>query len=107
MKKTIKPPHPGEILKQEFLKPLNITAYRLAKDINVPPIRISEIIREKRAISANTALRLAKYFGNSAEFWLNLQNHYDIAKESQKISKELEIKIKIFPANLTKDSSPA
>lgn len=90
------PPHPGKILTEEFLEPLGISQYRLAKDINVPPIRISEILRGKRAISANTALRLSKYLGTTAEFWLNLQNHYDLKKEYKKISKILKIKVKIL-----------
>ena len=94
--KKLSPPHPGKILKEEFLEPLSITQYRLAKDIDVPAIRISEILHGKRIISANTALRLGKYFGTSPEFWLNLQNHYDIKKESKKISKILRIKVKIF-----------
>lgn len=68
----LKPTHPGEVLMEEFIKPLEISQYRLAKDINVPPRRINEIVHGKRAISADTALRLGKYFGVSPEFWLNL-----------------------------------
>lgn len=104
MTKTNKlaPPHPGKILTEEFLEPLGISQYRLAKDINVPPIRISEILRGKRAISANTALRLSKYLGTTAEFWLNLQNHYDLKKESKKISNTLRIKVKVH--NVKADS---
>src|SRR3989338_11529711 len=89
--------HPGEILIEEFLKPFEISQYRLAKDINVPQIRISEIIRGKRSISADTALRLSKYFGTSADFWLNLQTHYDLEVESDKLDKKLKIEVKIFP----------
>lgn len=70
--------HPGEILQLEFLEPLNITSYRLSKDIGVTQTRISEILSEKRSITADTALRLSRYFGNSAQFWLNLQTQYDI-----------------------------
>lgn len=70
--------HPGEILLEEFLKPLDLSQYRLAKDIFVAPRRINEIVLGKRSVTADTALRLAKYFGNSPEFWLNLQSHYDI-----------------------------
>ncbi len=70
--------HPGEILREEFLVPLGITAYRLAKDIRVPATRIADIVHERRSISADTALRLSRYFGNSAQFWLNLQTHYDL-----------------------------
>ena len=69
--------HPGEILLEEFMIPLEITAYKLAKDIDVPQTRISEIIKEKRRITADTAIRLSNYFGNSAKFWLGLQDDYD------------------------------
>ena len=72
--KSLKPIHPGEILREEFMKPLSLTQYRLAKDISVPPRRINEIFHEKRAITADTALRLGRYFGNSARFWMNLQS---------------------------------
>ncbi|ABA22851.1 Plasmid maintenance system antidote protein [Trichormus variabilis ATCC 29413] len=70
--------HPGEILKLDFLEPLNITAYRLSKDIGVTQTRISEILSGKRSITADTALRLSHYFGNTAQFWLNLQTQYDL-----------------------------
>jgi addiction module HigA family antidote len=73
--------HPGEILLEEFLLPFNISAYRLAKDIEIPQTRISEIIKGNRRITADTALRLSKYFGNSAKFWLGLQDDYDIEEE--------------------------
>ena len=79
--------HPGEILNLEFLKPLEITAYRLSKDLQIPQTRISEIIKGNRRITADTALRLSKYFGNSAKFWLGIQNDYDI--EEEKINKEM------------------
>lgn len=92
----LKPTHPGEILMEEFLKPLGLSQYRLAKDISVPPIRISEIVHGKRAISADTALRFGKYFGNSAEFWLNLQNHYDLEIESDKLKTRLKIEVKVL-----------
>ncbi|MCB0160696.1 MAG: HigA family addiction module antidote protein [Caldilineaceae bacterium] len=79
MSKTIMPPvHPGEILHEEFMKPLGITQYRLAKEMHVYPRRVNEIVHGKRAISADTALRLARYFGTSAELWMNLQAHYDL-----------------------------
>jgi len=81
--------HPGEILSEEFLKPLKISAYRLSKDIGIPQTRISQIIKGKRRITADTALRLSSYFGNSAKFWLGLQNDYDIENERQR-------KIEIF-----------
>jgi addiction module HigA family antidote len=73
--------HPGEILLEEFLRPLDITAYRLAKDTEIPQTRISQIVKGKRRITADTALRLASYFGTSAKFWLGLQDDYDIEEE--------------------------
>jgi len=73
--------HPGEILNEEFLIPLNITAYRLAKETNIPQTRISEIIKGNRRVTADTALRLSIFFGNSAKFWLGLQDDYDIENE--------------------------
>ncbi len=85
--------HPGEILLEEFLKPFKITAYRLSKDIDIPQTRISQIIKGKRRITADTALRLASYFGNSAKFWLGLQDDYDIEEESEN-KKELLLRIK-------------
>jgi antitoxin HigA-1 len=78
--------HPGEILLEEFLKPLNISAYRLSKDIGIPQTRTSEIIKGRRSITADTALRLSYYFGNSAKFWLGLQNDFDL-EEEKKIKK--------------------
>ena len=74
--------HPGEILLEEFLLPFNITAYKLSKDIEIPQTRISEILKGNRRITADTALRLSKYFGNSAKFWLGLQDDFDIEEES-------------------------
>jgi len=73
--------HPGEVLLEEFLIPLKISAYRLSKDMEIPQTRISQIIKGKRRITADTALRLSSYFGNSAKFWLGLQNDYDIEEE--------------------------
>lgn len=90
MTHKIKLVHPGEILLEEFLEPLGISQYRLAVDIHVPPRRINEIIHGERGISANTALRLSKYFGNSAEFWLNLQMRYELLLEGRTIEDELE-----------------
>jgi|SRR5690606_27873653 len=81
--------HPGEILLYEFLEPLEITAYRLSKDLKIPQTRISEIVKGNRRITADTALRLGKYFGNSAKFWLGLQDDYDI--EEEKETKQLEL----------------
>ena len=85
--------HPGEILNLEFLEPLEITAYRLSKDLKIPQTRISEIIKGKRRITTDTALRLSKYFGNSAKFWLGLQDDYDIEEGRENKQSELnEIK---------------
>ncbi len=96
MKKVHAPVPPGEILNEEFLKPLALSQYRLAKEILVPPRRINEIILGKRSISADTALRLARYFGNSARFWMNLQAQYDLDSEAEKIGSRLESEIKPF-----------
>jgi len=82
--------HPGEVLKEEFLDPMGITAYRLSKDIGIPQTRTSQIIKGKRRITADTALRLSKYFGTSTKFWLGLQNDYDIEEESLKLMDILE-----------------
>ena len=87
--------HPGEVLKEEFLIPMNLSAYRLAKEINVPETRISEIIRGKRAVTADTAIRFSKFFGTTAEFWLNLQNLYDLEEEENNHSPEFEM-IKMY-----------
>jgi addiction module HigA family antidote len=81
--------HPGEVLFEEFLKPLNISAYRLSKDIGIPQTRISAIIKGKRRITADTALRLSQYFGNSAKFWLGLQDDFDL--EEELIAKKQEL----------------
>ena len=78
MNKQLPPIHPGEILMEEFLEPMKISQYRLAKDINVPPRRINEIVHGKRSITADTALRLGRFFGMSPQFWLNLQTRYDL-----------------------------
>jgi addiction module HigA family antidote len=90
--------HPGEILLEEFLKPMGLTAYRLSKETGVPQTRIGEIIRGKRNISVATALRLARFFGNSPEFWINLQNHFEIEEKRKLIDKELK-NIKPFSAS--------
>ena len=87
--KRIKNIHPGEILLEEFLIPLNITAYRLAKDTSIPQTRVSAIIKGNRAVTAGTALRLSKYFGTTAKFWLGLQDDFDL--EEEKLSGEKEI----------------
>ena len=88
--KKIRPIHPGEILMEEFLKPYNISQYRLSKDINVPPRRINEIVHGTRAVTADTALRLGKFFGTSAQFWLNLQSRYDLEIQEDILAGKLE-----------------
>lgn len=87
--------HPGEVLLEEFLLPLNITAYRLAKDIEIPQTRISEIIKGNRRITADTALRFSRYFGNSAKFWLGMQDDFDIEEELSNKSSSIK-SIKTF-----------
>jgi len=82
--------HPGEVLLEEFLKPMEISAYRLSKEVGIPQTRTSQIIKGKRRITADTALRFSKYFGTTAAFWLGLQNDYDIEVELTKMSHELE-----------------
>ena len=82
--------HPGEILFEEFLKPMGISAYKLSKDLGIPQTRTSMIIKGNRRITADTALRLSKYFGTSAKFWLGLQNDFDLEEEQEKLKKELE-----------------
>lgn len=81
--------HPGEILQEEFLEAFGISAYRLSKEIHIPQTRISQIIQGKRRITADTALRLSEFFGNSAQFWMGLQDDYDLEEERRKIEKEL------------------
>jgi antitoxin HigA-1 len=96
MKKKQPPIHPGEILLEEFLKPLGLTQYRLGKSLRVPPRRINEIVQGKRAITANTALRLARFFGNSERFWLNLQTTYDLEKEKDILAGRLSKEVQVF-----------
>jgi addiction module HigA family antidote len=96
IKKMIAPIHPGEILMEEFLKPLGISQYKLAKDINVPPRRINEIVHGKRSISADTALRLSRYFNLSERFWLNLQARYDLEIEKDKFKGRIESQVKVL-----------
>ena len=93
--------HPGEVLLEEFVKPLGITQYRLSKDVGVHPRRINEIVHGKRSISADTALRLSRYFGTSERFWLNLQARYDLEVEKDRLGDRLENEVKV----LTKPTS--
>jgi len=91
----IAPIHPGEILLEEFLQPLNLSQYRLAKDISVSPRRINEIVHGKRAITADTALRLARYFETTDRFWINLQTRYDLEIEKDRLGEKLETEVQI------------
>ena len=93
MPAKLAPIHPGEILLEEFLEPLGISQYRLAKDISVPPRRINEIVHGIRAITADTALRLARYFGTSERFWLNLQTRYDLEVEKVRLGSRLKSEV--------------
>ena len=90
------PVHPGEILMEEFLEPLGISQYRLSKDIGVAPRRINEIVHGKRAISPNTALRLARYFGMTGTFWSNVQAHYDLEVERDRLGSRLEKEVVVY-----------
>jgi addiction module HigA family antidote len=96
MTEKLDPIHPGEILLEEFLKPMGISQYRLAKDISVPPRRINEIVHGKRGISADTSLRLERYFGLSEGFWLRLQARYDIEREKDRLEDRLEDEVRIY-----------
>ncbi len=96
MKKNLKPVHPGITLLEEFLNPMGITQYQLAKDINVPPRRINEIVHGDRSISADTALRLSRFFGMSENFWMNLQSHYDLEVQKDKLSGRLEREVRAY-----------
>ena len=97
-KQKIQPIHPGEILFEEFLKPMGISQYRLAKEISVPARRINEIVHGKRAITADTALRLGRYFSVSPEFWINLQTHYDLEVEKEKLASKLNRTVRVYAA---------
>ncbi len=99
MSKTkLSPIHPGEILMEEFLKPMEISQYRIAKDINVPARRINEIVQGKRSITPDTALRLSKYFGLSERFWVNLQARYDLETEKDKLKDKLNKEVHVYAA---------
>ena len=93
------PIHPGEILLEEFLKPMGISQYRVAKDIGVPPRRINEIVHGKRGISADTALRLSRYFGLSERFWINLQARYDLERQKDRLKDRLYKEVRTYVAN--------
>ena len=97
-KQKVRPIHPGEILFEEFLKPLGISQYRLAADVSVPARRINEIVLGKRAISPDTALRLSRYFGMSEQFWINHQTRFDLENEKDKLAGRLEKEVRVLKA---------
>lgn len=97
MDKNLSPIHPGEILLEDFMKPLGLTQYRLAQDIGVTPIRISQIVHGRRSITVDTAMRLARYFGTSAGVWLRLQVRYDLEVAERELSKRINREVKVRP----------
>jgi addiction module HigA family antidote len=97
-KQKLQPIHPGEILMEEFLKPMEISQYKLAKDISVPARRINEIVQGKRSITPDTALRLSRYFGLSERFWINLQARYDLETEKDKLDDRLKKEVHVYAA---------
>ncbi len=96
-RKKLTPINPGEILLEEFLKPLRLSQYRIAQDLSVPPRRINEIVHGKRGITDDTALRLGRYFGTSARFWLNLQARYDLEVENDRLGRRLLKEVAVLP----------
>ena len=98
MAKKLDPIHPGEVLLADFLEPLDVSQYRLAHSISVPPRRINEIVHGKRGVTADTALRLARFFGTSAQFWLNLQARYDLESERDRLGVRLKSEVEVFAA---------
>jgi addiction module HigA family antidote len=96
MAKRLPPVHPGEILFHDFLEPLGLSQYRLANSISVPPRRINEIVHGKRAVSADTALRLARFFGTTEQFWLNLQMHHDLEVERDRLGHRLKHEVDVY-----------
>jgi addiction module HigA family antidote len=94
--RKLRPIHPGEILVEEFLTPLGLSQYRVAQDISVPPRRINEIVHGKRAVSADTALRFARYFGTSEEFWVNLQGRFDLETERDRLGSRLAKEVRVL-----------
>ena len=96
MDKNLSPIHPGEVLFEDFMKPLGLSQYRVALDIGVPPLRINQIVHGKRSISADTALRLARYLGTTAEIWLRLQARYDLEIAQIKLGKKLDREVKVL-----------
>ena len=98
MKRKMNPVHPGEVLREEFLQPMGITQYRLAKDIGVQPTRVNQVVRGKAGVSADTALRLGRYFGTSPQFWLNLQARYELEVASDQLGDRLEKEVAVHVA---------
>ncbi len=96
MNEKLSPIHPGEILMEEFLKPMNISQYKLAKDISVPPRRINEIVHGLRGITPDTALRLSRYFGLSERFWINMQTRYDLEVEKDRLQDRLDKEVHVY-----------
>ncbi len=96
MEERLPPIHPGEVLLEDFMKPLELSQYRLAKDIGVTPIRISQIVNRKRSITVDTAMRLARYFGTSAGVWLRLQVRYDLEIAEQELSDRINREVKVY-----------
>lgn len=96
MDETLSPIHPGEVLLEDFMKPLGLSQYRLAKDIGVTPIRISQIVNGKRAITVDTALRLARYFGTSAAVWLRLQVRYDLEVAERELRERINHEVSVY-----------
>ena len=96
MAKKLNPVHPGEVLLEEFLVPMELSQNALARGIGVPPRRINEIVHGARAVTADTALRLGRYFGTSAQFWLNLQTHFDLEVQEDKLGKRLDTEVHAF-----------
>jgi addiction module HigA family antidote len=97
MEERLPPVHPGEVLLEDFMKPLGLSRYRVAKDIGVPTLRISQIVRGQRSITADTALRLARYFGTSAAVWLRLQARYDLEVAEMQLAERIEHEVKELP----------
>lgn len=95
-RKKMAPVHPGEVLLEEFLKPMGITQYRLAKEISVPPRRVNEIVHGSRAVSADTALRLGRFFNMPPQFWMNLQAQYDLAVETERLAGRLKAEVHVW-----------
>jgi addiction module HigA family antidote len=94
--RKLRPIHPGEVLAEDFLTPLGLSQYRVAQDISVPPRRINEIVHGKRAVSADTALRLARYFGTREEFWVNLQGRFDLETERDRLGSRLAKEVRVL-----------